>query len=560
MNNEIVSYIKWIFSNKRLFLSWLSKKILKKFLKRYSINYYPRSIKDKIPDREKKINFNQFYYNYKNTLKMRINWFKKYLDLENYEKYHRFFWLKDYKNLSNKTIKSSLAEYAVWNKLFFNDIKNPAITDKDLKWESYTVSERICNYVNIALFLKKKEYDLNDKSIFDQTYYLINRLEYFFDGYGNHIINNARAIFLSSVYFDNNETKNFSYLILKRELPKLLDKNGILREGSSSYQLLITSWLLEIFDFAVLNKQTKFTSLLKNYIEKCISSSSYFIYNEQLVDFGDLTPDLEKKKLLSKIINLKKNYPYCYNYLSKTNIFKLKNLNSIIKLSNYYKFSKYNKTLFLKCDKKNRNFFFDHSHCDFGHFYFFYKNYRVFIDLNRKNYMSKKGVNSDSHNSILLNKVGLFPNLKISSPREYSNSNNKIKYNNSQKHTIIELKTNVFKKIYKQIKWKRKFFLEKRKLEIQDSINGFKKLVFFESYFHLDSKISIRKKTKNTFEITHKEFKEILYFKFNTKQKINSKRINSQFSNNYGKSEKTKSLYLYGIINAPFDIKYQIYN
>ena len=69
---------------------------------------------------------------------------------------------------------------------------------------------------------------------------MINKLEYFDDLTGNHIINNARAILIAGISFNILEWKKLSKKILEIELSKLIYKDGFLRE-----EALITSYYLQ---------------------------------------------------------------------------------------------------------------------------------------------------------------------------------------------------------------------------------------------------------------------------------------------------------------------------
>ena len=44
---------------------------------------------------------------------------------------------------------------------------------------------------------------------------LIKRLEFYNNGHGNHLINNARALIYYSLYFEDEELLNHSILLLK---------------------------------------------------------------------------------------------------------------------------------------------------------------------------------------------------------------------------------------------------------------------------------------------------------------------------------------------------------
>ena len=104
---------------------------------------------------------------------------------------HRWKWI--IKALSQNQINKSnykwfLNQVVIWHKNynFENSKKN------NLIWETYNVSERICNLIIFSKLLNLKlSKDINI-ILNNHINYLVNNLEFFGENTGNHIINNAR--------------------------------------------------------------------------------------------------------------------------------------------------------------------------------------------------------------------------------------------------------------------------------------------------------------------------------------------------------------------------------
>ena len=121
--------------------------------------------------------------------------------------------------------------------------------NKLLRWESYTVGERIANSI---LLSQCKDITLSPmvrKAIIEQVQLLMTRLEYFGSQTGNHVFNNSRAIYLAGSFFKCEPWCNFAETVMRKELPRLVTSDGFLREGSSHYQFLFTRWVLEVLFF-----------------------------------------------------------------------------------------------------------------------------------------------------------------------------------------------------------------------------------------------------------------------------------------------------------------------
>ena len=85
-------------------------------------------------------------------------------------------------------------------------------------------------------------------------FFLAKNIEFYKDKSSNHSLNNARAIFLLSVYTNNKVFQKFSIKLIIYLCSKFIDKDGFFKFGSSHYQFVFTKWLHEIF---ILEKNIK---------------------------------------------------------------------------------------------------------------------------------------------------------------------------------------------------------------------------------------------------------------------------------------------------------------
>lgn len=254
-------------------LSVLKNKIINRFLKRgYGFHNYPdnlKYIKNLIEKKNtKKFEINLYKKDYSYTKKVEIHIASKKInkspisfwksikflnDSEDIESAHRWTWA--YKLLDSKIYtkkeKIDSINCLINNWFYFFDSK---VIDKEvLMHQSYTISERLANYVILSKlgFIKKNNSHIT--SLNKQLEHLTQNLEFYYKKKSNHLLNNIRAILLYSKF-----TKQFYYLkfankILYKLIKDFIDKDGFFKFCSSHYQFIFTKWMSDIFLFASTN-------------------------------------------------------------------------------------------------------------------------------------------------------------------------------------------------------------------------------------------------------------------------------------------------------------------
>ena len=62
----------------------------------------------------------------------------------------------------------------------------------------------------------------------------------------NHILNNARALILAGSFLDSQCLFDAGCWIFTNQFDKHINSDGVLREGSSHYQYVVTRWVVDI--------------------------------------------------------------------------------------------------------------------------------------------------------------------------------------------------------------------------------------------------------------------------------------------------------------------------
>lgn len=327
---EAKCFLKFILfkENILIYLYTIYKKLIKRILKKSNYNFYPKEFKDTLDNtnliQEIELNQKVHIINHAVTkniflaseyflLSSKINWSQNFLDYEDYEALHRFRWLR-YKmsakeKLSREEVQFSNDVIASWYNYNFIDNK---INEQDLAWCSHTISERISN---ILLFRRLYHNDSNefiDKLLSENARVLLNKLEIFESGYGNHLINNARSLLTYSIVYKNTKLEKFSFRLLKYSLDKFI-YNGYSIDYSSHYQLLLLFWLNDIYRISKIHNKDIYCNYLSKYITelKITTLDFYLPATKQFIFVGDISPDYPPDYLLPLIDSNYNQKPEC---------------------------------------------------------------------------------------------------------------------------------------------------------------------------------------------------------------------------------------------------------
>jgi hypothetical protein len=119
---------------------------------------------------------------------------------------------------------------------------------------------------------------------------------------GNHVLNNARALFFADRYLGMPGYADLAAHIFQERLPVLITADGFLREGSSHYQFLVTRWLLEIHWLAE-RTEDGVCEFLRPYLESCLRRCWFFLVRQHgdwtTPLIGDVSPDFPPDWLIS---------------------------------------------------------------------------------------------------------------------------------------------------------------------------------------------------------------------------------------------------------------------
>jgi hypothetical protein len=530
------------------------KKVVNKIInyfynRKYGPKNYPEEFKYIIAHCKKnKVNldrkFKKSVFSKKENIKLASKYIKKnsqnfwknlkFVDNEDKGYIHRWSWALNL--ISKKKNKKKKYISSVINDWFFN-YQDAEFDNNKIEWYPYNISERISNYVLLCELKIIKNNKSNMNHLTSQMYFLSQNIEFYKDKKSNHTLNNARAIFLLSCLSKNKIFKIFSINLILFLCKKFMDKDGFFKFGSSHYQFIFTKWLVEIYYFGKKYKVKQIVNL-KKYLHNSIQACNFFIQKNNYGKltyplFGNISPDFTPEFLLNYLKTRSKKNNLSIN--SKNYNKEINGNKEWIKLKNNFQTIIFRNPLINKFD-------FNHAHSDFFHFVNFYKGNPIFVDIGRKDYLTKHLDYSlaQAHNSIMINKSGIFDGFikKNFFTKIGIYELNKENYTVKHKKNKIEFKALLSDKSTII----RTFELQNKAIIIENEFNNMSQKNRIDIPLFIDNKIKIKKIDKTNILLSSKLFKSSLSIKgennslkieiFNNKQYYKFSQCRS-----YGESE-----------------------
>lgn len=164
-------------------------------------------------------------------------------------------------------------------------------------WDSYSVSERIVHW----LFLLSG-YSLRglprinltaelENELKAHVRFLSNHLEFHGVLTNNHLINNARALYLAGVCALDSRLRDMGRELLEYGAREMFTSSGFLQESSSHYHLLLCRTYLETFWAALHTEDKIFLARMRDRIRQMVRAAVFFQDSAVLPLVGDVSPD-----------------------------------------------------------------------------------------------------------------------------------------------------------------------------------------------------------------------------------------------------------------------------
>ncbi|OGL68014.1 hypothetical protein A3B21_00180 [Candidatus Uhrbacteria bacterium RIFCSPLOWO2_01_FULL_47_24] len=352
------------------------------------------------------------------------DWQKQFDDPEQTMSLHRWHWLI-YEDMD---IAQGIALIRSW-------LTEMGAVPKGVAGTTYTTGERI---VNALLFLapyprplpqgereiqgnsppllggvrgggQKIPEDIRD-ALREMAYHVARHLEYHGTrGTGNHVVNNARALFFAGQMLKVKELSDLALVIIKEALPWLVTKEGFLREESSHYHLLFTRWIMEMYELAKTTDHYEMEIFLAPWVKQLAAQCWFFLVQDkqggwQIPLVGDISPDCTPEWLLHYLV------PCIFPYKPDTEEQGMQ----AYRESGWFRLNHGVHTLFWHIPQACMIHRASHGHADACSFVFFASGVLVVIDPGRPTYKASDPLHIYSggvsaHTSLTIDSFGPFP-------------------------------------------------------------------------------------------------------------------------------------------------------
>jgi hypothetical protein len=258
---------------------------------------------------------------------------------------------------------------------------------QDDAWEVYSSCERVSNLlVYLAVISTSSILPDFEKKMIDFILDSVNWIYQYIEYYGaestnNHILNNARALVMGGAAIENEVFCRAGMQIFRQCMPLMVGTDGFLRERSTHYQLIVTNWILDAWQFADVYYGTQHldTKYLEDFAQRMTTAASMLCSSDRrlLALIGDISPDTSPH---NSSLRLSRLYPAYWPLLNvcdpflgiKEDWFKISEANQLV-LGNFPAGIYPSK-------------FPTHGHSDYTGFVWIYEGIEVLADTGRYRY------------------------------------------------------------------------------------------------------------------------------------------------------------------------------
>jgi hypothetical protein len=415
-----------------------------------------------------------------------------------------------------------------------------------LPWESYTTGERISNAILFVNLSDRENEGLASlpedlaPAVRAMACFLAERLEYHGPQWtGNHVINNARALYLAGCTLKEDCFIDLAVAIFRNNLRPLISSSGFLREGSSHYHFLITRWLLEVLWIARLSKDEQTIGLIEPTAKLMVERCWFFLVFQtgtgdwQMPLIGDVSPDFswrwlidlpwssfsgslyapEKLPLRPKVRGwggLFDTHENDGRSLSGVEEVKVPTLHSFA-ADGWYRLDWGRLNIFWHVEPSGTPPFASHGHCDTGSFCLYWDGEEILTDSGRFNYdqsdpLGNLGLSAGAHNSVLID--GFEPFVykdRNRYPDFYLQGKVSVRCEEDRDSFKMFLWHTGFSRLHgDKIIFSRAYLVSRNQLIIEDNFQGSGRHSI-ETYFQWAPGLEVKEKdTTNTFTIRSK--------------------------------------------------------
>jgi len=411
-----------------------------------------------------------------------LDWACNYADHEDTFALNRFGWLFStiHAHASKEMARRALAWIDQWIDCMGANFEHPA-------WESYSVSERLANWPFILSMVEQLhpiEQTQRKKiaaNLWTHLEYLLQYMEMRDEFTNNHILNNARGLFIGGLILDHKHAVAQAQKTFLEWTPKLFYNDGMLQEGSSHYQFLLAQRFEQVGLLTHLVEDDDFQAFIEKWTEAIRRAGEFFRIagpegSSTMPLMGDISPDFAPAWFSAPGANgweaIKKRY-------------RRRDINNCSDSLKYKGLIRQGPD-FLRYDQDDITVFWhvpegpvpvgSHAHFDVGGFILFVKGREIFTDAGRRSYQREgsAGQSAGAHNCPLIDGLGPFcedHHLNLLDACPHQEARTRIT-TDSAGRPIISLAVDGFRRLPRPVRWERTFSFQERGLTIDDTFTA----------------------------------------------------------------------------------------
>jgi hypothetical protein len=435
-----------------------------------------------------------------------INWFREERDKEDTFALHRFGWL-----LRWLSLHPAQEDLKVANSVLLDWIRRVSPNKHHAAWETYSASERVVNWLLYLCATRDYQHlDIGaintvEAALLEHLDYISHHLEYYDKTCNNHILNNARALYIGGRILGLPEISSLAKALFQIHLQKLINPEGVLQEASSHYQLLLTRTMVEVWWAARATEDPEYAAYLFPLVFSMISSSIYMSdfsvsdFSNNFPRVGDVSPDYPVSWFYPhpEFNHGTESWWGLWNGEQWTSLIGVKGLAQCIADGlmewKWLDARQGPFRLFVYLPNNSEGVYpVGHGHMDFGGFLLYDTEGPIFVDRGRGSYNSDKegqyGFSARSHNTTLINGLPLVPDCrgKWLAYKKNLYIDIKMSSNETGDERRITWETRSIDRLGKSLKWNREIILRQDHFEIIETLFNPRHIdLKIETYFHI---------------------------------------------------------------------------
>ncbi|MBF0504275.1 MAG: heparinase II/III family protein [Candidatus Omnitrophica bacterium] len=408
-----------------------------------------------------------------------INWSHPYRDQEDSFALNRFGWLL-----------STLLRYPspIYAQIALKNILSWISQKEDVRgglaWESYSIAERLANWPFILLIIKKMIPIPADalseisKSMNEQLDHLINNLEYRGRFTNNHLLNDARGLYVSGIVLNNERARQKGREIFLSWTKKTFYPDGMLKDGSSHYQYLLCQRYEQVYYLSRHVNDQPFADFMQQWVLFMRESCKFFcVYGEDhswaIPMFGDISPDFPPQWFAPHEKAGWEELKVWLNWTLPSDDVNEKREGACDK-GDFIRFDAGRVTVFWHIDR-DKSGYLNHGHYDLGSFVFFYNGIQIFADPGRFSYEAEHVFtkSAKAHSSLLLDSLGPLCEVnKLNLVNVYRSIKTGFSVVRSEECLTLLITCEGFKRLSVPVQWSRRFSVYSDKMTIVDNLES----------------------------------------------------------------------------------------